>query len=56
MWVNESMIPAESPVNLTTTDIDKYLFDGIEDYYGADLPVDVFVNVTNLYGFKVKKD
>ena len=54
-WIKESDIPAGSPFNLTTTDLDS-VFSGIEKYYGADLPVDVFVNMTKLYDFTVKHD
>ena len=54
-WIKDSDIPAGSPFNLTTTDLDS-VFSGIEKYYGADLPVDVFVNMTKLYDFTVKHD
>ena len=40
---------------MTTSQLDN-VFSGMKDYYGPDLPVDVFVNVTSLHDFTVKHD
>ena len=52
-WVHETDVPASLPFDLTTSQLDD-VFSGMEAYYGPDLPVDVFFNVTSLHDFTVK--
>lgn len=44
-WFYASYIPASSSVQLTTTTLNG-LLPGIEAYYGPNVPVDIFFNVT----------
>ena len=53
-WANNTMIPEEVPVGLTTTTL-NVLLPGISHHYGADLPVDIFFNVTSLGNFTVSE-
>lgn len=54
-WINSSMIPADSPVQLTTNGMNTYL-PGIEAYYGPDLPVDIKFQVLELGDFTVQEN
>ena len=54
-WIHDTDIPESSPFKLTTTDLDS-VFSGIEEYYGADLPVEVWLNMTKLYDVTFKHD
>jgi len=45
-WFNASYIPANDTVQLTTGALDE-LLPGIADYYGADLPVNIYFNIVN---------
>ena len=53
-WFNSTEVPAAAPMSLTTSTVD-ILLPGIKDYYGADLPVDVYYNVTKLGSFGVSE-
>ena len=53
-WANSTMIPQEAALSLTTTTVDL-LLPGIVDYYGVDLPVDIWYNVTSLGNFTVSE-
>ena len=46
------MVPESAPINLTTGFLDK-AFKGIASYYGANQPVNVFANLTDLGDFTV---
>lgn len=43
-WFNSTMIPTNSSTQLTTSSVDNIL-PGIEDYYGAGLPMDIYFDV-----------
>ena len=51
-WLNSTMVPSSAPISLTTGYLDK-AFKGISAYYGPDQPVNVWANLTNVYGFTV---
>lgn len=51
-WLLADYLPDSSPVQLTTTLLDLAL-PGIEDYYGADRPVDLFAKVKTLGNFEI---
>jgi hypothetical protein len=46
-WVNSASIPDKAPFDITTTTLNAFL-PGIQGYYGADLPVDVHVQIFEL--------
>ena len=46
------MVPESAPINLTTGFLDK-AFKGIASYYGANQPVNVYANLTDLGDFTV---
>jgi len=43
-WFNSTEIPANSTTQLTTSTVNT-LLPGIESYYGADVPMDIYFNV-----------
>ena len=48
VWLNATMVPASSKLQLNTGALEKVL-PGISDYYGANQTVNVRVNVTDVY-------
>lgn len=50
-----TMIKPTSPFQLTTSDCDFFL-PGIADYYGADLPIDLFFKVLEVGEIGITKD
>lgn len=53
-WLYSSVIPATSPFQLTTTDLNT-VFPGIEDQYGADLPVDLHYRFDTIGNFNIEE-
>jgi len=49
VWLNSTLVPATSPIQLNTGSLEK-VFPGISAYYGANQTANVRVNVTNVYG------
>lgn len=54
-WVNSTVIPAGSPFQLTTSGCNFFL-PGIEAYYGADLPLDIFLKVQEVGDIGITAD
>lgn len=52
LWLNATEIPATAPIQLTTGDLNK-VFAGLSDYYGPNQPVNVYIDLQNLYNFAV---
>lgn len=46
-WVNSAAIPDKAPFDITTSTLNAFL-PGIQGYYGADLPVDVHIQIFEL--------
>ena len=46
-WVNSAAIPDTAPFDITTTTVNA-LLPGIAGYYGANLPVDIRVEIFEL--------
>lgn len=51
-WVRSSMIPVTANFKLTTSSL-NVLLPGIAGHYGADLPVDIHINIISLGKFQI---
>jgi len=54
-WFNNSMIPEQMTMKMTTTTLNAFLT-GIESYYGPNKPVDLHFNVQALNNFTVQEN
>jgi hypothetical protein len=51
-WLNATMVPANSTVQLTTSSLNE-LLPGIEDYYGPNVPMNIHFNVTSVGNIEI---
>jgi hypothetical protein len=49
-WTKSSDVPSTSPIQLTTSGLNMF-FQGMEAYYGKDLPVDIEYKLEDLENF-----